>query len=131
MAAFPLRQNRINTDLELKVRLKENSQDKILKGEVSATVINISKGGACLVLPQILIDRTHLFFSTLRSDAHTTHTLVLEASQEAELELEFPIYAKSIWMDSNPHDSRVVFKVGIQFLAKQKELYESLKKIKR
>lgn len=125
MPSFPLKKKRIETDLEFRVRLLENSPEKILDGEITATAINFSEGGACLIFPKVFFEKTHLFFSTLRSN---THTLILESGNSLQFEENFQIYAQSIWMNSCEYKNSRAFKVGVQFQNKQKLLFNFLKK---
>lgn len=126
MAPFPFRPHRINTNIEIKVRLQENNPENIFEDEVIATAINVSKGGACLIFPRIFINGVHLFFSTLRDD---THSLVLHyADNESNSKEEFTISAQSVWMDSIDREDGPGFKVGVRFTNQQNTLYDSLKK---
>lgn len=127
MALFPIRLNRIKTNFEVLVHLQENNPRNVLNDNLVATAVNVSKGGACLIFPKIFLNGVHLFFSTLRND---THTLILRCTNSTqETNGGYTILAQSVWMDSHDMDDGPAFKVGVRFIEKQKDLYDSLKKV--
>lgn len=128
MADFILRKLRLETDFEAGIRLQEKNSNKPIEGEIKATVLNISREGACLMVSHLFLDRTHIFFSTL---GEGTHTLELHQpfSDEASPENgSQPIVARSVWMDRYPHDPEPSFVMGIEFLEPQNKLYQVVKK---
>ncbi|MFT5700802.1 MAG: hypothetical protein ACI8ZB_003687 [Desulforhopalus sp.] len=123
MVFFPFRQTRIESNLPVWLRLQETSTKQLHPGQVSGTIINISKGGACLRIPKLLINGKHLFFTTLNS----THTLLLQLQMSTDTFDDVSIPANSVWMDSVEHLNHMVFKVGISFTAEQTELFGYIK----
>lgn len=108
------------------MRLQENKPTRILKDEIIATTINVSRSGACLILPKIFLNGVHLFFSTLRDD---THSLILHYGvNNPDPDKDFTVNAQSIWMDSLDSEEEGGFKVGVRFTDRQDDLYKSLKK---
>lgn len=123
MVSFAFRDPRIDTHIPVVLRIQENGTKQLHPGSVSATIVNISKSGACLVLPKLLINGKHLFFTTLNS----THTLLLQYKENTEKIKICDIFAQSVWMDSYKDDNRLCFKIGICFTSPQKRLFQSIK----
>ena len=124
MVSFSFRETRIEIQLPVWLRLQADSSQKLHPGKVEATIINVSKGGACLLTPKLLIEGKHLFFTTLNS----SHTLLLQAHASLNELDDFNISARSVWMDSCEHLDQQFFKVGVSFTTPQKDFYESIKK---
>lgn len=124
MVSFSFRETRLESQLPVWLRLQANGSQELHPGKVEATIINVSKGGACLLIPKLLIDGKHLFFTTLNS----SHTLLLQPHGSLNEIDEFSISAKSVWMDSCEHLNQQFFKVGISFTTPQKDFFESIKK---
>ena len=127
MAPFPFRETRIDSNLPVWLSLKTIHSQKILPGRIEATLINVSKGGACVFTPSLQIEGKHLFFSTLNSNHH----LVLENHDQTDNIDDFHILARSIWMDSCQQQGRQYFKVGVCFATPQKKLFDLVKKYHR
>lgn len=123
MVSFAFRSPRIDTNIPVWLQLQENGTEQLHPGTVSASIINISKNGACLRIPKLLINGKHLFFETLNS----THTMWVQSQEETEQVREFKISAQSVWMDSYEHHNRLCFKVGVCFITMQKKLFENIK----
>lgn len=124
MALFFFRETRLESNLPIWVSLQVKSSQKILPGRIEATLINVSRGGACLFTPTLLIEGTHLFFTTLNS----SNLLLLQVHESADHIDDFLISARSIWMDSCLYEGRQHFKVGLCFTTPQKQLFETVKK---
>ncbi len=125
MVPFAFRKPRIETNIPVFLRLQENDTEQLHPGSVSATMVNISKSGACLLIPKLLINGKHLFFATLNS----THVMILQSEENTGKIKKFNISAQSVWMNSYKNDNRVCFKVGICFTAPQKKLFQNIKDI--
>lgn len=106
------------------VGLQDIETGQTLPGQLSATVINLSPEGACLVLPKLIFEGKHLFYATLDSDQF--NLLLCPEKDGAEI-ANSGITAQSIWMDSCEYHDQPAFKVGIRFHKKQKELLRLLK----
>ncbi len=124
MVPFLFRSDRIQHDLIMSVGLQDVPTGESLPGLITTTVINFSPQGACLILPKLIINGKHLFFETLNSDSYR---LLLHLDCLDVVEDEPTVAAQSIWMDSCEHLSKPAFKIGIQFLHNQKELYNLLR----
>lgn len=125
MVPFPFREPRIKSSIPVWLELVENRTRKVHPGKMGATIVNISRSGACLKLPKLLLEGTHLFFATL--DSHT-HTLLLSFHEDAQgLTTEISVTARAVWMDSFKNEEETYFKVGICFAEKQEKLYRTVK----
>lgn len=93
--------------------------------QLTATVINFSRWGACLIIPTLTLGEHHLFYATLNSEEYALLLYPLQEQTEDELS---PIAARSIWMNSCNGREQPAFSIGLQFLHDQKRLYKHLKK---
>ena len=125
MSVFPFRPPRIETSLPSYVQLQETSSGQPLSPKADATIVNVSTGGACLVVSQLILDKKHLFYDTLDSD---TCNLLLRTGKTDCTSETFTISARSVWMDSCDFNGKPAFKIGVSFLQKQKELFTEIKK---
>lgn len=125
MASFLLRSPRIQHELAMLIGLQDILTGTAMPGQLTVTVINFSRWGACLILPTLTLGERHVFYDTLNSDAFAL--LLYPGQKGAEGELS-PIAARSIWMNSYPGRQQPAFIIGIQFLHDQKRLYKLLKK---
>ncbi|SDP58760.1 hypothetical protein [Desulforhopalus singaporensis] len=127
MTGFTMRNHRIQTDFKLKVRLRENRTGKIIDGELTAIVVNLSKNGANIRISKLFLNRTHLFFSTLQRH---THTLILEPAQplldKLRFDAGFKIDAQSVWMDKATDGSTFPFIIGVEFMDNQKVFFSAM-----
>ena len=123
MVSFTLKKTRIVSNLPIWIRLQETSTKQLHPGQGNATIVNISKDGACLHIPQPLINGKHLFYATLNS----THTLLLQSQDTTNKIDDFSISAQSVWMDSFKHVNKLWFKVGVCFTTPQIQLFKTLK----
>lgn len=123
MVSFAFRDPRIDTNIPVWLRIQEHGSEDLHPGSVSATMLNISKSGACLLMPKLLINGKHLFFTTLNS----THVMLLHTEENTGKINFFNVSAQSVWMDSYKYDNRLCFKVGVCFTSPQKKLFQSIK----
>jgi hypothetical protein len=128
MADFIMRKPRLETDFEAGIRLQEKGSSKSVEGEIKATVLNLSRGGACLMVSHLFLDRTHIFFSTLGEGTHTLEFYQPFRGETATGKTPKPISARSVWMDRYPFDREPSFVMGIEFLEPQHGLYLEVKK---
>lgn len=120
---FRFRSRRIHVDIPVSVSLQERDSERYLTGKSAGTIINISKGGVRLVVEQILFNGEHLFFTSQR-DAGNYVVLLFEQVEEVECRY----LCSSVWMDSYNYRGKQCFKIGLQFLVKEKVLYRYCKK---
>lgn len=125
MVSFAFRDPRIETNIPVCLRLQENGTEHLHPGTANATIVSISKSGACLFIPKLFINGKHLFFTTLNS----THTMILQSEENTGKIKTFNISAQSVWMDSYEHDNRLCFQVGVCFTPPQKKLFQNIKDI--
>lgn len=125
MIIFSPRLVRLESECRVGLKLQKSESGDFVPGLRSGNMVNISQGGACLVLSQILLEGKHLFFSTLDSDQYN---LVLLIDNREFSEQSFAIPASSVWMDSCHYENAPAFKVGLCFHEKQKELFQVFKK---
>lgn len=109
----------------MNVGLQDKKTGDHLPGLMTTTVINFSPQGACLILPTLTLDGRHLFYATLNSDRYN---LLLHFKRQNHNDEESTIAAAPIWMDSCEYMDKPAFKIGIQFLHNQKDLYKLFKK---
>lgn len=124
MATFPFRETRIESNIPIWLSLSQKNSIKERLEKVEATVINVSKGGACILTPKLLVEGTHLFFSTLNSD----NSLLLQPYDVPDTLEDFSLSARSVWMDSCQHLEKQVFMMGVCFLSPQKQFFDAVKK---
>ncbi|TKB27051.1 hypothetical protein FCL47_07680 [Desulfopila sp. IMCC35006] len=110
----------------MSVGLFDMHTGKPLPGRLTATVINFSPSGACLIVPKPALNGKHIFYETLNSD---DYTLLLHVEQSEGADDTSTISARSVWMNSCKHLQQSAFKIGIHFLHDQKEIYNLFKKV--
>ena len=123
MVPFLPRDKRIRCSLPLWLSIQEKNSQQLLPGRVAATMINISKSGACLIVPKMFIAGEHLFFTTLNG----SHSLLLKPQESDKNFNDFFISARSVWMDSREYLDQLTFMLGICFTTAQKDLFDSIK----
>lgn len=104
---------RHDTNLQVEIgiiHLHDCSQPETL---TKATIINVSSGGCCIVVTTPLIGGDHLFYKTLDNDRCFLWLRLREGNV---------LQARSVWMDGCTINERQVFKIGLQFCEKQKDL---------
>ncbi len=124
MVAFPFKKTRLSSNIPIWLSLQANSNQELHPGRIEATIINISKSGACLLTPKLMIDGRHLFFTTLNS----SNSLVLQSHESIDTIDDFSFTARSIWMDSCQHMDQHFFKVGVCFTTPQNQFFSIIKK---
>ncbi len=126
MMSFLFRPPRIEHELIMSVGLLDIYTGIPLPGLLTATVINFSPRGACLILPTLALNGKHVFYETLNSEHYT---LLLHVGRSKGDGDSSTIGARSIWMNSCEHLPQSGFKIGIHFLHDQKALYNLFKKV--
>ena len=120
MNFFSPRPLRLETGYMVTIGLQDRQSGLRLPGRCSGVIVDISEGGVCLVLSQILLERKHLFFSTLDSERYHLDLRIINPLDSDE---SFVISARSVWMDSCHHEKLPAFKMGICFVERQKKLF--------
>lgn len=96
-----------------------------LSRPVKCSITDLSRKGAGLITPQIIVDNHHLFFAALESDQHILH-LEIEAGDDNTAPITIPV--RPLWFDRLLHDDQKPFKIGIAFFAKiSEENYQFIK----
>ena len=90
-----------------------NGMDSIrVAGPFSGRIINISRCGACLLMPLSVLDSYNVYSAAIRdvsSFLEIQGTVSLEAGQ-------FKLSARPVWSDPFIMDDLRAFKMGIEFL---------------
>jgi hypothetical protein len=106
--------HRVPAQLNVGLCLYDQQIEKAVTREVSCQLSDISRQGAGLKIPQILIDGKHLCYAALDSD---TIKLTLVFHDITDPSASIIILAKPIWFDRDPEDKALPFKIGVEFLA--------------
>jgi hypothetical protein len=115
---------RISAKLNVGLCLYDQKTETKLTREVSCFLSNISRQGAGLKIPQILIDGKHLCYAALDSD---TINLILIFHDITDETASTVILARPIWFDRDMDDSALPFKIGVEFLDQtSKELLQDI-----
>lgn len=115
---------RIPAKLNVGLCLYDQKTETKLTREVSCFLSNISRQGAGLKIPQILIDGKHLCYAALDSD---TINLILIFHDVTDEMASTVIVARPIWFDRDMDDSALPFKIGVEFLGQtSKELLQDI-----
>ncbi len=125
MSFFSPRSLRVESEHRVRVSLQDSISGELLPGSCFGVMVNISEGGACLVLSRMLLEGRHLFFSTLNTERN--HLVLLIENPESGDET-FTVSARSVWMDSCHYQNEAAFKIGLCFHDSQKKLFQLFKK---
>jgi len=128
MAFFKLRSQRISVEVPVKIFLKRKDSGKVTSDCRQASLIKISKGGACFLIDSMILEGSHIFFSTQENQENH---ILLKRDDSVEDRENNKITAHSVWMDSVTKDEKQAFKVGVKFTESQDELFAELKKSSR
>ncbi len=125
MTFFSLRPLRVKSECRVEIRLQNRGSGELLPGLCTGVMVNVSRGGAGLVLSQMLLEGRHLFFSTLNNDQYH---LVLFIENPGSSDESFAIPARSVWMDSCRYRDEPAFNMGVCFHERQKKLFNIFKR---
>ncbi len=125
MSFFSSKLLRVESEYRVRVSLQDNESGELLPGSCFGVMVDISEGGACLVLTKMLLEGKHLFFSTLDNELNR---LVLRIENPESSDETFVLSARSVWMDSCRYQNTAAFKIGLCFHDRQKELFQLFKK---
>ena len=126
MTSFISRDPRIETDLKVHVGVQEIPSRQLITPLVTGRLRTISTTGACIGLPRIIINTTHLFFATLNNQKNQ---LLLSISLPDSEEEFAEIAAKPIWMNTWRINKNMEFRIGLHFIAKQQKLHKIIKRL--
>ena len=116
--------HRIPAKLNVGLCLYDQKTGTKLTREVSCCLSDISRQGAGLKIPQILIDGKHLCYTALDSD---TINLILVFHDITDESASTVILARPIWFDRDMDDAALPFKIGVEFLGQaSKELLQGI-----
>lgn len=124
MTFFSPRPLRLESEFRVMISMQECGSTDLLPGSSSGIMVDISEGGACLVLSKVVSEGRHLFFSTLDSDRYN---LVLLIENPRSSDESFTVPARSVWMDSCLYKKKPAFKIGLCFHERQKKLFRLFK----
>lgn len=115
--------------LPVEVHAVNEHEGSSIAGPFPASIIDISRHGACLLMPQIFLNGFHIFHSTREND---DTLLRLTISDPPELR-HVVLTAVPIWMDLFRQEEIRAFKMGVEFTDtpeanQMKELEKTLKK---
>ncbi|MBC8317832.1 MAG: PilZ domain-containing protein [Desulfobulbaceae bacterium] len=105
---------RLSAKLNVGLCLYDQTTGTKLTREVSCRLSDISRQGAGLKIPQILIDGKHLCYTAQDSD---TVDLILVFHDITDESASTVILAKPVWFDRDMEDTVLPFKIGVEFLA--------------
>ncbi len=125
MSFFSCRLSRVELEYKIRVSVQDTISKELLPGSCLGIMVDISQGGACIVLSKMLLEGRHLFFSTLNNERYH---LVLSIENPESGDGTFTVSARSVWMDSCRYQNTAAFKVGLCFHDSQKELFQLFKK---
>lgn len=98
------RSKRYNDFIAISIVVRDGIRGTIKSGPLSGRIINISKHGACLLMPQVVSKSYHLFHSTRQDDSAF---LELRGTiQQCPDKLRIP--ARPVWLKA--------FNMGVEFL---------------
>lgn len=125
MRLFRTRKARISVDFTARVCLQNKQSGKLTESSLLCTVSSLSNNGACLILEKMVLEGEHLFFSAQQQSEH----LLYIKDFSIDLGIDEPrLQGVAIWMDSCIVQDKKAFKVGVEFVEKQDQLIERLKK---
>jgi len=122
MDLFNRLRQRISIEIPVNVFLQNKSTGKISTRHVTGILVNLSKVGACIIFTKILLDGTHLFFTSLEQAENNLFLKDFPINDDASC-----VTATAVWMDICTYNQQPSFKMGIKFQEDQKELYTTLK----
>jgi hypothetical protein len=128
MGLFTTRSERISVEFTAQIYLQRKENAKISANYHKATVVKISKTGACVVVEKVVLDGQHLFFNAQQQAENWLYlnNFPLNINEENN-----HIVAEAIWMDTCNFNNTSAFKIGIRFTEEKKDLFTFLKKYQK
>ncbi len=127
MALFRIRSPRINFEIPIKIYFLERNSGKLSQEYLPGFLLNLSRGGACIIVSKVMLEGKHIFFSTQNQKRY----YLFFNDNAAENDEQIDIKGFSVWMDRCDFRGKHFFKIGLEFLRKQNELFKRLKKRKQ
>ncbi len=122
MDLFNRLRQRISIEIPVNVFLQNKTTGKISSRHAPGTLVNLSKVGACIIFTKIILDGTHLFFTSLEQAENNLFLKDFSVN-----DAESCVVATAVWMDICTYNQQPSFKMGIKFQEDQKQLYSTLK----
>jgi hypothetical protein len=122
MDLFNRLRQRISIEIPVDVFLQNKTTGKISSRHVNGTLINLSKVGACIIITKVILDGSHLFFTSLEQAENNLFLKDISINDDVSC-----LVATAVWMDICTYNQQPSFKMGIKFQEHQKELYTTLK----
>ena len=110
-------------EVPVQVALQRRKNSAVTIYQQHGVVTNFSKNGACIVVQSVVIEGEHLFFSAQRDGENYLYVTGISMGPE-----DVSVSAKAISMDTCTRNNTNGFKLGVEFVAEQKELFDYLKK---
>lgn len=108
------RAKRVETDIPIKILLRNDLKNKEVVGPTAGRLHNISGNGAGISISNIHFGKYHLVYSA--QDEETPRTLFVEFSSGVPEE-KFRLPVKPAWFDTYHHeDGSIRFRIGLRFL---------------
>lgn len=126
MVFFKMRSPRVSVEIPITIFLKDRNSGVLSKESLAGVLVQLSPKGARVVVQKVMLGGDHIFFSS--QEKNRFYLCIPELSIENQGEYE--INAISVWMDGCVFDGNPSFKIGINFLDQQKELFALVKKKK-
>lgn len=106
------RSKRHNDFIAISIVAQDGIQGATKAGPFSGRIINISRHGACLLMPRVVSKSYHLFHSTRQDDS-----LFLEIEGTIQQQTEkFKIPARPVWLEAFNMDDIEAFNMGVEFM---------------
>ncbi len=81
-------------------------------GSFAGRIINISRHGACLLMPRVESKAYHLFYSTRQDDSSF---LEIKGTTQQQTK-QFKIPARPVWLEAFNMDEIEAFNMGVEFI---------------
>ena len=85
--------------------------EALLSESFQGHIIDISYGGACLLLPDVIKDAYHIFHTTRENDSSVLQLTMTVPSDN----IHFSIAARPVWFDLFNKDNLQAYKMGVEF----------------
>jgi len=103
--------NRHNRFLPISLQAINSNTSEVIAGPYQGRVLNISRHGVCLYMPQIASNSFHMFHSIKENDIMC---LQLTINIQPEI-INCKIPGQPVWMNSFREGDIHAFKIGIEF----------------
>ncbi|MCD6387920.1 MAG: PilZ domain-containing protein [Desulfobulbaceae bacterium] len=114
MAGRRWKGKRYSIRVPISLFLRDEESSRVLSGSQIGTLVDISKGGACLRLPGVFSDGHHLFYAPLDSPGQSLYLEFPSLSNEPDK--VFVLQVRPVWLDRDFSDNLMPFRMGVAFL---------------